>query len=147
MENYEINNGTLAIIPINEKTSKVYEENEEILISKSAYEIMENSCSYFGSSLSGRQLGSKNILGSTYKIPIVVDETRDIIFFPTSSPALNNCQWIGLKNIKDIKKSNGGTLIIFDNNKEIYVDIPYLSIQNQVLRATRLNAVLKKRQK
>ena len=145
MENYEINNGTLAIIPIDANISKIYEEDEEILVDKSAYQIMEDSCSYFGSSLLGRQIGSKNVLGSNYKIPIVVDETRDIIFFPTVSPLLNNCSWIGLKNIKDIIKKDEGTLIIFDNNKEIYVKVPYLSIQNQILRATRLNAILKKR--
>ncbi len=145
MKNYEINNGTLAIVPIDEKISKVYEENDEIIVEQSAYQIMEDSCSYFGSSLLGRQIGSKNVLGSNYKIPIMVDETRDIIFFPTSSPLLNSCQWIGLKNIKDIIKQDEGTLIIFDNNKEIYVKVPYLSIQNQVLRATRLNAILKKR--
>lgn len=145
MDNYEINNGTLALVPTRDGKTKVYETDDEFIINKRVYQVMEESCQYFGSSLMGRQAGSKNILGSSYKVPVVIDETRDIIFFPTSSPLLDSCEWIGLKDIKEIVKKDKKTIIIFDNNKEIIVDIPYLSIQNQIMRATRLNAVLKKR--
>ena len=62
--NYEINNETLAIIPIDENKTKILEVNNEYIIEKSPYKIMENSCSYFGSSLQGRLAGSKNMLGS-----------------------------------------------------------------------------------
>ena len=145
MDNYEINNGTLALVPTRDEKTKVYETDDEFIINKRVYQVMEESCQYFGSSLMGRQAGSKNILGSSYKVPVVIDETRDIIFFPTSSPLLDSCEWIGLKDIKEIVKKDKKTIIVFDNNKEIIVDIPYLSIQNQIMRATRLNAVLKKR--
>lgn len=145
MENYEINNGTLALIPTRDGKTKVYEVDDEFIVDKRVYQVMEESCQYFGSSLIGRQTGSKNILGSSYKVPIVIDESRDIIFFPTSSPLLDSCYWVGLKDIKEIIKKDKKTIIVFDNNKEIEIDIPYLSIQNQIMRATRLNAVLKKR--
>ncbi len=145
MENYEINNGTLAIVPTDDGKTKIYETDDEFIVDKKVYQVMEESCEYFGSSLIGRQTGSKNILGSSYKVPVVIDESRDIIFFPTSSPLLDSCYWIGLKDIKEIIKKDRKTIIVFDNNKEIEVDIPYLSIQNQIMRATRLNMVLKKR--
>ena len=145
MKEYEINNGTLAIVPTEDGKTKVYEIDDEFIVDKRVYQVMEESCQYFGSSLIGRQTGSKNILGSSYKIPVVIDESRDIIFFPTSSPLLDSCYWIGLKDIKEIIKKDRKTIIVFDNNKEIEVDIPYLSIQNQIMRATRLNMVLKKR--
>lgn len=145
MENYEINNGTLALVPTRDGKTKVYEVDDEFIVDKRVYQVMEESCQYFGSSLMGRQTGSKNILGSSYKVPIVIDESRDIIFFPTSSPLLDSCYWVGLKDIKEIIKKDKKTIIVFDNNKEIEIDIPYLSIQNQIMRATRLNAVLKKR--
>lgn len=145
MENYEINNGTLALVPTRDGKTKVYEVDDEFIVDKRVYRVMEESCQYFGSSLMGRQTGSKNILGSSYKVPIVIDESRDIIFFPTSSPLLDSCYWVGLKDIKEIIKKDKKTIIVFDNNKEIEIDIPYLSIQNQIMRATRLNAVLKKR--
>jgi competence protein ComK len=145
MKEYEINNGTLAIVPTEDGKTKVYETDDEFIVDKRVYQVMEESCQYFGSSLIGRQTGSKNILGSSYKVPVVIDESRDIIFFPTSSPLLDSCYWIGLKDIKEIIKKDRKTIIVFDNNKEIEVDIPYLSIQNQIMRATRLNMVLKKR--
>lgn len=121
MNNYEINEETLIIMPISDKKSKVIEKSDEHIIDLTPNKIMENSCSYFGSSLMGRQNGSKYILGSNYKIPIVVEESKDII------------------------KKERKTIIVFDNDQEIVIDIPYLSIQNQILRATRLNAILKKR--
>ena len=55
MKNYEINADTLALIPINNNTVKVYEEDEEFLVNKNVNQIMEDSCKYFGSSLEGRK--------------------------------------------------------------------------------------------
>jgi len=145
MEDYEINYETLALIPVKNGTM-VYELNDSFLVTKSPYQIMEDSCSYFGSSLSGRQNGSKNMLGSGYKVPIIVEETNEIIFFPSTSPAIKEkCEWISVNNIKSIEKKDKSTKIIFENNQQIIVDIPYLSIQNQVYRSTRLASILKKR--
>ena len=55
MKNYEINADTLALIPINNNTVKVYEEDEEFLVNKNVNQIMEDSCKYFRSSLEGRK--------------------------------------------------------------------------------------------
>ena len=49
--------------------------------------------------------------------------------------------WISLNNIKEYKKEDHKTKIKFKNNKEITIDIPYYSIDNQILRATRLQTV------
>ena len=143
--NYEINSETLAILPISEEKSKVIELNNEYTIPNSAYSIMENSCNYFGSSLEGRLQGSKNMLGSIYKAPIIVEESRNIIFFPTMSAVLPENSWISLNHILKYEKVNNKTVIYFGNNKKIEVDIPYLSIENQILRSTRLESIYKKR--
>lgn len=143
--NYEINKETLAIIPIEETKSKVVELNSEYIVNTTPYKIMENSCMYFGSSIKGRLDGSKGILGSVYKPPILVEESRNIVFFPTMSPQLANNCWISLNNIKDYKNDGFSTIINFDNNKQIKLDIPFLSIENQILRATRLQSIYRKR--
>ncbi len=57
MENYVINDGTLAIIPITSCISEVYEEKRHFLVSNSTTNIMDYSCRYFGSSLEGRRKG------------------------------------------------------------------------------------------
>ena len=99
-ESYEINNSTLALIALDNKT-KVIEEEREFFIDKTPSNILEESCEYFGSSYLGRKIGTKNLIGITHKSPIIIEESREIIFFPTSSPRLNNCSWISLNNIKN----------------------------------------------
>ncbi len=142
---YEINNDTLAILSITDNKSKIIEKNSEYIINLSSNKIMENSCEYFGSSLIGRQKGTKSLIGITHKVPIIVEESRKIIFFPTISPRLKNCSWISLNNIDNIKKIDKGSSIIFNNNKILNISIPYSIIDNQILRASRLESVLNKR--
>lgn len=145
MKEYEINEETLAIIPVDKEKSLIYEKNDEFYIYNDVYRIIDNSCSYFGSSLLGRQIGSKKILGSGYKIPIIVEDSKEIIFFPTTSPNSIDCSWISLNNIKKLSKEENKTAIIFDNDQKIIIDVPYLSVQNQILRSSRLSTILKKR--
>ena len=73
--------------------------------------------------------------------------SNKLIYFPTSSPRLNNCSWISFKNIKKYINNNGKTTIIFDNNKILNLEISYGIIDNQILRATRLEAIYEKRVK
>ena len=100
MEEYEINDGTLALISEDEENTTVYEDDKIFKVSKGANEIMEDSCAYFGSSLAGRQQGTNNLIGVTHKSPVIVEESREIIFFPTCSPRLTKCSWVSLNNIE-----------------------------------------------
>lgn len=142
---YEVNEDTLYILPINEKKCMAVEVDDEYNIDSRAYQVMEHSCMYFGSSLSGRLMGSKDMLGSIYKVPIIVEESKDIIFFPTTSPNSEKNIWISLKNILNYEKCDKKTKVFFSNNKEIIVDIPYSSFRNQILRATMLESIARKR--
>ena len=143
--NYEINQETCLIMPQNNYQTKIIEREREYVIDVKPYKIMEHSCEYFGSSLEGRLKGSKNMLGYVYKAPIVVEETKSMIFFPTGSPLLEKTIWVSLNNIESYKKKGEQTVIYFKNNKQMVVDIPYSSFENQVLRGTRLEAINRKR--
>ena len=81
---YEISSATLAIIPLDENTSKVYEEETEYTISKSSNSIIKDNCEFYGSSYEGRCIGTKALTGIKTKYPIIIEESRSIIFFPTS---------------------------------------------------------------
>ena len=107
--------------------------------------IIENSCAYFGSSYQGRFLGTKNLIGISHKAPIIIEESREIIFFPTNSPRIYECAWISLKNLQNYKKGKDNTTIIFNNGHLLNLDISYGSLDNQVLRAARLESVLRLR--
>src|SRR5574344_821374 len=107
---YEITYETQIIIPINKNSSKIVEENSEYIINESTLKVLEHSCEYFGSSYEGRKDGTKKLLGITHKSPIIIEESRKIIFFPTTSPDNENCIWINLDKINkyyelDEKKS------------------------------------------
>lgn len=145
LNSYEINYDTLAVIPINNNISKIIENDRTLIVNKKTTEIIDDSCKYFGSNLKGRHEGTKNLIGITYKSPIVIEETRNIIFFPTSSPRYNDCYWVALNKIKNSEKIDNYCQIIFNNNYELELNISYQSLQNQILRATMLESTLRKR--
>lgn len=142
---YDINRDTVMIIPINDKKSRVIETNGDYIVDDNAYSIMERSCLYFGSSYEGRLLSSKSILGSVYKAPIVVEESRSIIFFPVKSSVVKQNVWISLNNLVSYNKHEKKTIITFKRDKQVLLDIPYFSIDNQVLRSTLLESVIRRR--
>ena len=148
MKNYEINEGTKAIISLGENKSKVLEDNYEYIINNSSYEIINHSCKYFGSSLEGRRESTKSLLGFSYKVPIIVDEYRNLIFFPTNDYNSDNCIWLSISKIKDLEyyKYNS-TKVIFKDGKSIIIPISHYSIQNQIYRATRLDLIMRDRKK
>lgn len=143
---YEFSRGTLAVVPKDERSSLVYEDDERYIVHETPFKIMEDSCRYFGSSYDGRKVGSKEILGAEYKVPIVVEDSNNLIAFPTTSPYSDDCYWISLKRVKNIYKiDNNNTKIVFDNDKEIIVPCSFRSIENQLSRASRLDLVLRNR--
>ena len=142
---YEINEGTLAIIP-SEKNSIIFEDKEKKEYQKSPYEIIDYSCKFFGSSYQGRKEGTKSILNVSYKLPIIVESSKNIIFFPTNSPTDNDCCWISLKNIERIEECEYNTTnIVFNNGVSIKIPISKRSIENQILRSSRLDSIMRNR--
>jgi competence protein ComK len=142
---YEISSETLAIIPVNNYCSKVIEKDNTIIVNKTPMQIIEDSCSFFGSSYFGRAKGTKKLIGVSHKAPIIIEESREIIFFPTSSPRLYECCWVSLKNIDNYKKQENSALVLFNNGYILELTMSYGSLDNQVLRATRLESVLRMR--
>ncbi len=144
VENYEINSSTLALIALKNKT-EVFEENDHFFVDKLANEIMEDSCAYFGSSLAGRQKGTEKLIGISYKAPVIVEESSEMIFFPTKSPRQESCSWIALSKINQYSRIGDKMLIEFKNGSRVVLSMSYGILDNQVLRATRLESVLRGR--
>ena len=142
MKDYEINSSTLAIIPLGEDISKVYEEEAEYIVTKSPNAIIKENCEFYGSSYDGRCKGTKKLTGIKSKFPIIIEESRNIIFFPTSSVRSNNNVWIALNNIKEYKENKLNSKIVFKNNENLDLGISYYSLDNQICRAHMLNSKL-----
>lgn len=145
MKEYEINEETMAVIPINYYQTLIKEYDNEYIIDKKAYQIMEESCEYYGSTYKGRLTASKKMLNSSYKLPIMIEESENIIFFPTKSSLLEDCCWINYNFIKKYEKDNKKVKIIFKNNEEISIDMSKLSLENQISRSSMLELISRKR--
>lgn len=145
MKTYEINEDTYAIVPKSKEKTYVYEKNGTYLINESADQIMEDSCEYFGSTFNGRREGAAKVLNSSYKVPIIVEDSESIIFFPTESPRLASCSWISLKNIDYYQRYEDGSIIVFKDGSLIKLPISYTSLNNQILRSSRLQYLISKR--
>ncbi len=146
MKKYEINPSTIAVLAIDDTKSEIIEEEGSFIVNRTTPKIIDDSCRYFGSSYLGRFEGSKTFLGGTvYKCPIIIEETREIIFFPTGSARSTECSWISLNKISHYKKSDDKTIIFFKNGKTLKFPISYSSFENQILRASRLESILRQR--
>ncbi|MBR5662102.1 MAG: competence protein ComK [Bacilli bacterium] len=146
MLNYEINNNTIALIYDSNKTI-VYEKNNKFILDNVLpNKIIKYSCEYFGSSYDGRVKGTNKLTGITHKVPIIIEESNEIIFFPTTSSRLNECSWIRNKYIKSYRKmpENKVEIEFIDNNK-IYLNCSYETINNQILRSSRLESIIRYR--
>lgn len=147
--NYEINNKTLAVLPLSENKCRVVEAENEYYIPLNTFEVIEHSCKYFGSSYLGRFQGSNSLIGIKYKTPIIIEETEDVIFFPTHSPKNKECMWISLSSIKKYYPNNipNSTIIEFKTNDKLELNVSYNVINNQILKATRLKLLIQDRRK
>lgn len=147
MLEYEISCKTCALLAVNNAETEVIEGENRFIINHRATKIIKKSCEYYGCTLEGRQKGSQKQLGMKYKLPIVIENTKELIFFPTVSPRLENCSWISLNNIKNYKKQGYGTLVEFNNGTTIQLEISLETFENQINRATRLMLVTRQRSK
>ena len=142
---YEINNNTIALIFNKDKTN-VYEVDKELVINNIPNNIIKFSCEYFGSSYEGRVKGTNSITGLTHKVPIIIEESNEIVFFPTSSSRLKECSWIRAKYIKKYEKyPENKVKITTINDQEIVINCSYEIINNQILRSSRLESLIRYR--
>ena len=142
MESYEINQDTLAIIPINSLETRIIEKNDDLIVKSSSMKIIDDGCRFFGSTYAGRSEGTKSMIGINYKAPIILEESMPMIFFPTISPRLEACSWISFKEIERCVKNEKKTIIIFKNGVQLELNLSYQILQNQILRSSYLNTML-----
>ncbi len=144
--NYEVNEETSLILFKNNK-SEVIEGNRIFSLDLKPTAIISYSCEYFGSSLAGRILGSKNMLGMGYKLPVIVEESREIIFIPTTSIENHECSWINIANIKKYTAKDNNVIVEFKSGLKREIPISYFSFENQFFRGSKLLLILKMRKK
>ena len=139
---YIINQNTILFLK-NGNSTIIYENNNKKIIENKIEFLLNDCCKYYGSSLKGRIEGSNYLLGSIYKAPIIISEFKEIIMFPTASFKCSDCMWINYSWIEKYFFDNNKTFIIFKNGLKIEINISTKIINNQILRSSRLESILK----
>lgn len=146
INNYIVNLETLLLIPVSDKCTKVFEMEEEFLVKKNIMQIIKDSCLFFGSSLEGRKEGTKSLLKCGIKVPIIIEDSNNLILFPTSSYKNDKNIWVVYNNLMDYKKYDlENTLFLFKNNNDIKVNVKFNIVDNQVIRCLKLDTIIRKR--
>ncbi len=127
--------------------SYLYESNNKRFLHKKIYDVINEGCNYYGSSYKGRVEGSNYLLGSIYKAPIIISETKNIIMFPTTSFACDDCMWINYAWIDKYYYDNNKSVILFKNGLKIDINLSSKIINNQILRSSRLESILKSKKR
>lgn len=142
LNEYEINSETLMVEPIivgNKIFSNVLEVDDEFIVEKSPLHIVDHTCKYFGSSFEGRMKGSQSLLKIHHKVPIAIDYHMSLFLFPTTSPHREDCIWLSMDSIVDLRKLEYNcALVTFKNKRMKKINVSCSIIQNQMLRTAML---------
>lgn len=149
IEEFVINPLTLAILPMGFEGDKLYskvyqlDEEYELYTSFKPLELIKNACIIYGASYDGRKEACRYLTGITHKIPITIDPTNSIYFFPTNSPNKLSCAWIAYEHVKTYTKvDSSNTLVTFHNNMSIVIPVSKYSFDNQIKRTALLQTKL-----
>src|SRR5690625_133706 len=142
----EVTPTTMAIIKHQDKkgniVSQVFEEETNYIVNRPPTKVIEQACKFFGSSLKGRQEGTRDVSKINYKTPIAIDPLSGMYFFPTTSPTNTSCSWIAHSHIEHVNKARKDTEIIFKNTQRVLLSVSYGSIQNQIQRTAQFRYIL-----
>ena len=144
---YEINLSTLMLIGLDNENTRVITEDDDFIIKESCKKIVDNSCRFFGSSLVDRIKATNRLVNMASKTPILIEETRNMIFFPLKSTREKNNIWISFNHLDKYIKEDNNTIFKFKNGKQITINFSYYIVDNQVTRSLILDYEINNRRK
>ncbi|UOY92081.1 competence protein ComK [Ectobacillus sp. JY-23] len=143
-DSYIINKDTIAVLPVTRvgkpTISMVIEEEQVIYILQEPVDIIKTSCRSYGSSLEGRIEGTRELIGTVNKAPIVIHDR--LYYFPTTSYTREDCAWISHSHAAKSKPLSPKTLLLkFINGQTIKLPMSHQSFTNQLNRTAQLRSV------
>ncbi len=144
---YEIDLSTDMLIGIEDSHTRIITENMDYIENISSKEIINNSCKFFGSNLTDRIKTTNRLVNLSSKTPIIVEESRNIIFFPLKSTREKNNIWVSFNNIEKYDKDDDKTIVYFKGGKSVKLECSYYIFDNQVTRSLILDYEHQKRLK
>lgn len=147
MEKYIICDNTLAVVGIDYHSSEIVEKGKSFIVQKCWQDVLNDSCLYYSSSFQGRVEGSRTLLNKDYKVPILLQERDELIYFPVGNQTNYTCVWISLKHLDHYIIMSGKIKILFPENQYLIVTSGEESFENQLLKAYNLEKILISRYK
>ena len=93
MNNYLINENTVAILKNNDKIQVINVDNS-IVININLKRLINNNCLIYGSNLEGRKKFAEKILEKKYKLPIIISLEKKIILLQINAFRDEECLFI-----------------------------------------------------
>jgi len=140
VENYIINNNTIAILKRN-NTTIIFDVKKTRVINKNIKKILDYNCNFYGSSLNGRKQSAGKLLKIHYKVPIVIN--KNIILLQLNGIKDKECLFIVLNKIIDYKYLNKNLHILCTNNQIFNSNISKNSFEKMLVNSIKLNNILK----
>ena len=139
MENYSINENTLALLPAKQIDfdTIVIEKDRKIKVRKTSLELIKAACYNEWSTYEGRRQAVIHHTNFKRKVPIPINIRNGNYFFPTHSPTSIYNKWFSYLHIDEINKHPSNptkTIITFYNGIELCVNIPYHLLDKQMQR-------------
>lgn len=144
---YEIDLSTLMLIGIDDFSTRIVTFNDDFIVNDDCKNIINESCKFFGSNLIERIKATNRLVRMASKTPIIVEESRNIIFFPLRSTREKCNIWISFNNLEKYEKEDDYTIFYFKNNKQIKLKFSYYIVDNQVTRSLMLDYEINVRRK
>lgn len=142
LNEYLITTSTIMVKSLDNDNSMIYDFAGEYVSKMDINSIIESSCNFYGSSYDGRIKWSKEVLNTKIKLPVVIEESKNIIFFPTRSISNNDCIWLSYNNIVKFEKNGNSTNVFFNDNRVYCIDVSYDIIDRQIYNCLRLEKIL-----
>ncbi|API91796.1 hypothetical protein J32TS6_21940 [Virgibacillus pantothenticus] len=101
-------------------------------------QIIDNSCLIYGSTLEGRRIAVKDVLGSSSKLPIPVIPEKGVFMMPTASIKNKNNVWLAYHHIYGFERNDKGTYVVFYDGSELQLDISLNTFDLQYKRTSQL---------
>lgn len=135
---YIISNNTLFLYSDNFKTIVKEKDSEYEFMGNLLKYILNKSCIYYGSSLKGRMEGAKNLINGKYKLPIIISEKNNILFFPIKGAKNNEIIWLNFNQIKNFQKNKNQIEVTFLNGYTHKFFVSFTIFNNQMFKCSRL---------
>ena len=141
--NYIINKNTNFLF-FDGNNTLINEVNNQLCFKTNVInDILNNSFIYYGSTLKGRIISCKKLINSYYKIPVIISEKNNLLFFYINDN--NLIYWFNFLNIKDYYKKDKKLIVEFINDFKLVLNISYSVFHNQILKCSRLLIVYSSR--